>query len=281
MAEKIPKDWDSLLGDPHYLARNGNTLLTSSDIAAAVGKKEMKTVLSTAMERVAEGTAVFSDDFVSAMAEGKKHVLPKNLDDVVVDGDEDAKPACAKKPKQSHDDDKENKPKRQFANFMEEYACYDYYSDGERIMTPQKKVNDKTDGEGDDVKPAAVEKNVAIKTKTEEEKQDEDSEATGEDLEIPEWDGKSCVHCNRDPCIVKDEDACEEGSEIVDWLNDEIMTASINIPLRTFRFYLYCMYARHLHYGRCHRELPECVTDYIDAHFREEGEERTGYIAKS
>jgi len=46
------------------------------------------------------------------------------------------------------------------------------------------------------------------------------------------------------------------------------------------------MYARHLHYGRCRRQLPECqlpecVTDYIDAHFREEGEGRTGFIANT
>jgi len=281
MAEKIAKDWDSLLGDPRHLARNGNALLTSSDLAAAVGKKEMKTVLSTAMERVADGTAIFSDDFVAAMAEGKKHDLPKKLDDIVVDADEDAKPACAKKPKQNHDDDKENKPKREFANFMEEYASYDYYSDGERIMTPQKKVTDKTDDEGDDVKPAAMEKNTTvIKNKPEEEKKDKDSEAADEDLEIPEWVG-SCVHCNRDPCIVNDEDASEEGREIVDWLNEEIVLGGINIPLRTFRFYLYRMYARHLHYGRCRRQLPECVTDYIDAHFREEGEGRTGFIANT
>ena len=73
MAEKNVKDWDSLLGDPHNLARNGNTLLTTLDIATAVGKKEMRAVLSTStdMEHVADGTAVFSGDFVAAMAEGK------------------------------------------------------------------------------------------------------------------------------------------------------------------------------------------------------------------
>jgi len=215
MAEKNLKDWDSLLGDPRDRARNGDTLLTSADIAAAAGMKKMKAVLSTAMERAADGTAFFSDDFVVAMAEGEKHALPKNLDGIVVDADKDAKPSCAKKPKQNDDDDKENKPKCEFANVVEEHASCDHCSDGERTMTPQKKVKDKTqdDDDDDDAKPPSVEKNVtAVKEKPEEEKKDEDLEVADEDLEIPEWVG-SCVHCNRDPCVVKDEDACDEGSE--------------------------------------------------------------------
>jgi len=236
MAEKNLKDWDAFLGDTRDHARNGNILLTSSDIAAAAGAKKMKFVLSTAMDRVADGTAVFSDDFVAAMAEGKKHPLPKNLDDIVVDVNKDAKPSCAKKAKRNGDDDKENEPKREFSNFMEEYASYDYYSAGERIMTHRKNVNVKTEEkEDDDVKPAAVEKNVrAVEEKQEEEKKDEDTEAIDEYLEVPEWYSKICVHCNCDPCIVKDEDACDEGSEIVDWLNDEVLQGGITIPLRTY-----------------------------------------------
>ena len=35
------------------------------------------------MNKIARGTAVFSDDFFEAMAKGKMFSLPKNLDDIV------------------------------------------------------------------------------------------------------------------------------------------------------------------------------------------------------
>jgi len=38
-----------------------------------------------AINKIARGAAVFSDDFVEAMAAGKDVKLPKNLDDIVVD----------------------------------------------------------------------------------------------------------------------------------------------------------------------------------------------------
>ena len=37
------------------------------------------------MDQIADATVFFSDDFVSLMADGKKHALPKNLDDIFVD----------------------------------------------------------------------------------------------------------------------------------------------------------------------------------------------------
>jgi len=77
--EKINKkiDWDAYLGNPHDVARNGATLWTSADIAAVTKKKEFKPVLSSAMDRIADGTAVFSDDFAAAMAEGKKNACQR------------------------------------------------------------------------------------------------------------------------------------------------------------------------------------------------------------
>ena len=77
--KKINKkiDWDFCLGNPHDVARNGATLWTSADIAAATKKKDFKPVVSSAMGRIADGTAVFSDDFAAAMAEGKKIICQR------------------------------------------------------------------------------------------------------------------------------------------------------------------------------------------------------------
>ena len=65
----------------------------------------------------------------------------------------------------------------------------------------------------------------------------------------------------------------------MDWLNEETQSAGFNIPLRSYRFYLYRMYARHLNFRGLRQELPKCVTDWIDKHFRDDGEDRTGFIA--
>jgi len=62
-------------------------------------------ILNSSMTKIAKGTAVFSDDYVNAMADGKMTGLPKNLDNIVVDIDEyidkeNAKaPRCTKKMK--------------------------------------------------------------------------------------------------------------------------------------------------------------------------------------
>lgn len=269
-------DWDSYLGNPHDLARNGSTVWTSSDIAAATKKREAKPVLSAAMDRIADGTAVFSDDFVAAMAEGKKHPLPKNLDDIVVDC------STPKRPRKSKD--KENKSPQDFCHLSNERgSSFDYYSDGETKMPRMKlKVDPKTrywvedkgqdDGDGkprawgfkspDDVAEEREEKVV-------EEKADEEKTE----------DVQACCFCHRSPCIVADEAASDEGSEIVDWLNEERL-GGIEIPLRSYRFYLHRMHARHLNFRGTRQELPQCIITWIDTYFREDGETRTGFIAK-
>mgnify|MGYP000694343093 CR=1 FL=1 len=47
----------------------------------------MNKVARGAMDKVAQGVAVFADEYVEAMAAGKNVNLPKSLDDVVVDVD--------------------------------------------------------------------------------------------------------------------------------------------------------------------------------------------------
>ena len=49
---------------------------------------------------------------------------------------------------------------------------------------------------------------------------------------------------------------------------------------RRFRFPLYQMYARALGYTGKRWILPRCVYLWVDRHFVDEGEERTGFKAK-
>ena len=51
--------------------------------------KRLTDLFESPMSKVARGSAVFSDDFNEVMAEGKKVPLPKTLDNIVVDVDED------------------------------------------------------------------------------------------------------------------------------------------------------------------------------------------------
>ena len=81
-------------------------------------------------------------------------------------------------------------------------------------------------------------------------------------------DVKGCPFCHESPCIIDCEDAIEEGSEIVDWLNEEQL-GCVDIPLSAYRFYLWRMYARHLEFKGPKKEMPKCVLNYIDLHFRD------------
>jgi len=284
--EKINKkiDWDAHLGNPHDVARNGATLWTSADIAAVTKKKEFKPVLSSAMDRIANGTAVFSDDFAAAMAEGKKKRLPKNLDDIVVD----VGLATPKRPKMANG--KENKKTRDFCHLSDDRgSSFDCCSDGETKMARMKLkvdpktrcwVEDKGDDDGDGKPRAWGFKSADDKDAEETEDKAAEDKKLAEDLtEEKAGDEEVCPFCNRVPCIVVDEVASEEGSDIVDWLNEETQSAGFNIPLRSHRFCLCRMHARHLNFHGRRQELPKCVADWIDKHFRDDGEDRTGFIA--
>ena len=136
-----------------------------------------------------------------------------------------------------------NKPKN---SLMTESSNGDYYSDSKDEVKPPDY----------NMKLSAVTVNNKIK---EEEKKDNNK------------DNPFCVHCARHPCVVEDDDASEEGSEIVDWLNENIKEG-IPMPMRSFRFYLGRMYSRHLNhnkYSHCRQKLPLCVRDFIEAHFHD------------
>lgn len=51
-------------------------------------KRERMSLAECAMNKVLRGSTVFTDEFVNAMADGKKVPLPKSLDDIVVDVDD-------------------------------------------------------------------------------------------------------------------------------------------------------------------------------------------------
>jgi len=91
-------------------------------------------------------------------------------------------------------------------------------------------------------------------------------------MKIP---ANACKWCLLYPCIVDAEETVEEGHMICDNL-----IAQGETEKRTFRFPLYQMYARALGYTGKRWILPRCVYLWVDRHFVDEGEERTGFKAK-
>jgi len=86
----------------------------------------------------------------------------------------------------------------------------------------------------------------------------------------------ACKWCFWDPCIVDDHKVIEEGRVIVDNLNAQ-QGARVSLELNNYKFALYRMYARRLGYKGKRHLLPICVQGYVDKHFVDAGEERTGF----
>jgi len=249
---------------------------------------------------------VFSDEFVEAMAEGKKISLPKSLDDIVVDVEDDddddhkgidweavLKPI----PKEEIAKDEEV---RNYADAIEKAVCPKYG------RNPLKVFDDATwTSDGEDVKHYNVfcqgtesspcsycsdaEKKYKTPSPTPKPKRTVFAQAKGFNLsdyegeeDTPQKKASSgddvCKWCHRYPCLVDDEEVREEGRVVVDNLNSQAL-AGTELHLNNYRFALYRMYARILGFTGKRHLLPVCVQAYVDKHFVEEGEKRTGFKA--
>ncbi len=261
-------------------------------------RKRLADLFESPMSKVARGSAVFSDAFVNAVAEGKKVPLPNNLDNVVVDVDEDKEnkgidldEVLKPVPREVIEQDEEVKtyseammkakcPKYE-RNIFSVFDNADYDSDGET-----KKFNLKCLGTESSPCSHCSGNNINVWTpdpSPPEVKKSQFAQAKGfykEDYEGEEESPKklsadACKWCLRDPCIIDDEEVREEGRTIVDNLNANGITEK-----KPYRFALYRMYARVLGYREKRYILPRCVYLFVEKHFVDEGEERTGFKPK-
>jgi len=272
------------------------------DVSKSSTRKRLSDLFESPMRKVARGSAVFSDDFVEAMAEGKKVSLPKNLDDVVVDLEEvedkenkviDWKDVSKPVSQSVIDEDDDVKtysetmmkakcPKYE-RNIFAVFQNADFDSDGE-----VKKFNLKCLGTESSPCSHCSGNNINVWTLDPSPsppvvKKSEFAQAKGfykEDYEGEEdtpikVSANACKWCLRDPCIIDDEEVREEGRIIVDNLNANNIT-----EMKPYRFALYRMHARVLGYVEKRYILPRCIYLYVEKHFVEPGKVRTGFKPK-
>jgi len=257
------------------------------------------------MSKIAKGCAVFTDDFVDAMAEGRKVALPKNLDEIVVDVDSEKENEsdsekedsftihrCSKKVKSYKSsldlEEVDLCPKYGKRNAFAIWEDASFYSDGElkqfHIKCQETESSPCSFCSGD-----SGEDNY-VKTPSPKRKGSEFAQAKGFDINNYEGEedtpkkmaagiGKLCKWCEWDPCILEDDEVNEEARVIVDNLMAQ-EAQGIDVTHRNYRYALYRMYARALGYKQVRQLLPVCVQAFLDKNFSYEGEERTGFKAK-
>ena len=276
----------------------------SKPIGNASKKRERHPLAECAMNKIARGAAVFADDYVEAMAEGKKFPLPKNLDDVVVDVDDE----------DDDDDDKgidwdavlkpvpkeeivKDEEVRTHAEAIQKAVCPKYSS-----RNPFKVFDDATwcsDGEevkhfnifcqGTESSPCSYCSDKDFKTPSPKKKKPDFAQAKGFRLE--DYEGEedtprkmpagviACKWCKWAPCMLENDDVNEEARTIVDNLMAQ-EEQGIDLHFKNYRYALYRMYARALGYRGERVLLPVCVQAYVDKHFSNKDEERVGFKPK-
>jgi len=263
-------------------------------------KKRLGDVLEPSMSKISKGTAVFADNFVDAMADGKAVPLPKNLDDVIVDVDseeeddnnnekENNSRRCTKKVQsyKSSFDFEDIEPCPKYAKrgpfaVWEDASCY---SDGEvKLFNIKCQETDSspclfcTGDSGDD---------NYVKTPSPKGKGSEFAQAKGFDINDYEGEeetpkkmaagkGQLCKWCKRDPCILEDDEVNEEARVVVDNLTSQA-AQGVELTFRNYRHAL-CRFCARVLGCKDRQLLPVCVQAFIDKNFSEEGEEHTGFI---
>jgi len=252
------------------------------------GKRKRPPLAECAMNKIGRGGAVFSDEYVEAMAAGKMKDLPKNLDDIIVSIDSDEEEAidkelrCSKKLKTCGPLDVQDVllcPEYAKRNMFAVFDDASYYSDGN-----VKHHNIKCQGtdsspcsfcDTPSPSPPKVKKHEFVQAKGFDIADYEGEEDTPKKIS---GNGNICKWCNWDPCILLEDEVNEEARVIVDNLIAQ-EKQGIQLTYRNYRYALYRMYARALGYKE-RQLLPVCVQSYIDKHFAEEDEKQTGFKAK-
>ena len=243
-------------------------------------------VLDSSMTKVAKGTAIFTDEFAEAMATGKRAKLPKNLDDIVEDVD---KENVQDSPQVSKAKGKGICPK--YSTSSNPFKLFDdatWHSDGEDVKwynikcqgteespcstcsDPQRVTRMKAGMYTPSPTPPKAKATQFVQAQG---YKPEDFE--GEEETPQKVSANACKWCQRDPCIIQDEESRDEGAQLVEDLKEDP-----DITMKNIRFQIYRMYARQLGYVGFRHILPRCVGLFIDEMFVEPGETRTGYKDK-
>jgi len=93
----------------------------------------------------------------------------------------------------------------------------------------------------------------------------------GEEESPKKISANACKWCQLEPCVIDDEDSREEGKELVDRLKLEP-----DIAVKRIRYKIYRMHARQLGYVGVRHILPRCMCLFVDKHFVDPDEKRTG-----
>jgi len=237
------------------------------------------------MTKVSKGTAVFSDDYVNSMAEGKMKGLPKNLDDIIVDVDkenDDPVPRCSKKMKSYSGLDAQEMmlcPKYVKRNVFAVFEDASYYSDGElkHFNIKCQSTESSPCSYCETPSPSPPKQPPEVKNEFAQAKGFDINDYVGEEETPKKISANACKWCHWDPCIMKNENVNQEGEVIVDNLMAQ-EEQGVQLEKKNYRCALYRMYARKLGYRGERVMLPVCVQVWIDKNFTDEGEQQTGFI---
>ena len=289
-------DWPWLLPQ---CRRHDNTLPFVHLIMLAATKKKKGTVKGGSLfahpiQQLSRGDVLWDDDYVEAMAEGKKPAEPINWDKILKPVDEEII--------------KKDEVVRTYSEAIEKAMCpkYEYhpfkvfddttwYSDGEDVKhynikclgtdsspcsTCSNKKNVTKFDAGVYTPSPSPEKPPAKKPRQEtsvfaQAAGFNKNDFEGEEESPQKISADACKWCQLEPCIIDDDESREEGKMIVDNLNSQQGTV-----MKNFRFALYRMHARQLGYVGERCILPRCVYLYVEKHFVEPGEKRAGFKPK-
>ena len=266
-----------------------------------LNKKRQGSFFDSPMTKIAKGTAVFCDEFANSMAEGKKVPLPKNLDDTVVDVDKenvgiDWENVLKPIPKEEIAKDEEIRtcqdamekaicPKHSKFNMFKVFDDATWTSDGEEAKhysicchgTESSPCSHCSDADKVHKAPSPEAKKPPVKKNTFAQAIGFNAQdCEGEEDTPVKVSADACKWCKWDPCILEDDETNEEARVTVDNLMMQEQQG-IKLEFRNYRCALCRMYARRLGCKGKRVILPVCVQCFVDKHFSEKDEERTGF----
>jgi len=266
--------------------------------------KKRLPLMECAMNKIAQGTAVFTDEHVEAMAPGTDVKLPKNLDDIVDDVDDSGSEEGINWDKILQPIPKEEIAKDDDARTHSEAiekavcpkcdtkrTCFAFFDDATWTSDGEEVQHYNIWCQGTESSPCSCCSESEKKTHTPVKKIRAQKLVQAKGFNLNDFEGEeadsppkkrskcACRWCDREPCIVDDNETVEEGRVIVDNLNAQKL-AGVELNLKNYRHSLYKMHARALGYVGYREILPNCVHNYLNEHFSTKDEERTGYIAK-
>ena len=255
-----------------------------------MSRKKPPSIFDHPLNQLSRGDVLWDEDYVGAMAEGKKmegkidwDKILKPVDPNMIKQDDEVKMhAKAIEKITAYEDALEKAVCPKHSNHpLKFFDDATWTSDGEDV----KCYNIKCQGtESSPCSFCSQESEVKTPPPKKPKTTSEFAQAKGfnkDDFEGEEETPKkmsadACKWCQLDPCIIDDDESREEGRMIVNNLN-----AQEGSEMNNFRFALYRTHARQLGYVGERHILPRCVYLFIEKHFVEPGEKSTGFKPKA